>query len=57
TIQRQEVQFSDSINKTLNYAQKLLGIINWLCPYLGLTTAQLSPLLKILKGDSDLNST
>ncbi|NXC04162.1 POK7 protein, partial [Orthonyx spaldingii] len=55
TIQHQEVQFSDSI-KTLNNAQKLLDIINWLCPYLGLTTAQLSPLFKILKRDPDLNS-
>ncbi|KFV08363.1 hypothetical protein N340_02797, partial [Tauraco erythrolophus] len=53
TIQHQEVQFSGSI-KTLNDAQKLLGIINWLRPYLGLTTAQLSPLFSILKGDPDL---
>ncbi|NXM48102.1 POK18 protein, partial [Gymnorhina tibicen] len=37
-------------------AQKLLGTINWLCPCLGLTTAQLSPLFTILAGDSDLNS-
>ncbi|NWV99975.1 POK11 protein, partial [Machaerirhynchus nigripectus] len=43
TIQHQEVQFSDS-TKTLNDAQKLLGIINWLRPYSGLTTMQLSPL-------------
>ncbi|NWU28288.1 POK11 protein, partial [Dyaphorophyia castanea] len=49
TIQHQEVQFSDSI-KTLNDAQKLLSVINWFCPYLGLTTAQLSPLFNILKG-------
>ncbi|KFV11943.1 hypothetical protein N340_12797, partial [Tauraco erythrolophus] len=50
TIQHQEVQFLCSI-KTLNDAQKLLGVINWLCPYLGLTTAQFSPLFNILKGD------
>ncbi|NWW65480.1 POK18 protein, partial [Ifrita kowaldi] len=37
-------------------AQKLLGTINWLCPYLGLTIAQLSPLFNILAGHSDLNS-
>ncbi|NWV91459.1 POK10 protein, partial [Machaerirhynchus nigripectus] len=36
-------------------AQKLLGTINWLGPYLGLTTAQLSPLFDTLKGDPDLN--
>ncbi|KFO65134.1 hypothetical protein N302_13847, partial [Corvus brachyrhynchos] len=53
TIQHQEVQFSDSI-KTLNDAQKLLGIICWLHPYLGLTTTQLSLLFNILKGDRKL---
>ncbi|KFV16651.1 hypothetical protein N340_12921, partial [Tauraco erythrolophus] len=53
TIQHQEVQFSGSI-KTLNDAQKLLGIINLLHPYLGLTTAQLSLLFNILKGDPEL---
>ncbi|XP_042636069.1 uncharacterized protein LOC122149478 [Catharus ustulatus] len=55
TIQHQEVQFTDSI-KTLNDAQKLLGVIDWLCPYLGLTTEQLSPLFDILKGDTHLDS-
>ncbi|NXD46770.1 POK11 protein, partial [Copsychus sechellarum] len=55
TIQHQEVQFTDSI-KALNDAQKLLGVIGWLRPYLGLTTQQLSPLFDILKGDSQLNS-
>ncbi|XP_014117965.1 PREDICTED: endogenous retrovirus group K member 11 Pol protein-like [Pseudopodoces humilis] len=55
TICHQEVQFMDSI-KTLNDAQKLMGIITWLRPYLGLTTAQLSPLFSLLKGDPDLNS-
>ncbi|XP_068031663.1 uncharacterized protein [Anomalospiza imberbis] len=39
TIQHQEVQFTDSI-KTLNDTQKLLGVISWLRPYLGLTTTQ-----------------
>ena len=41
---------------TLTDAQKLLGIINCLRPYLGFTAAQLSPLFNILAGDSDLNS-
>lgn len=36
TIQHQELQFSDSI-QTLNDAQKLMGVISWLHPYLGLT--------------------
>ncbi|NXB32104.1 POK10 protein, partial [Eulacestoma nigropectus] len=36
--------------------QKLLGTINWLRPYLGLTTAQLSPLFNLLKGDLELTS-
>ncbi|NXY88403.1 POK19 protein, partial [Alcedo cyanopectus] len=54
-IQYQEVQFSCSI-KTLNDVQKLLGVINWVRPYMGLTTTQLSSLFNILKGDCDLNS-
>ncbi|NXH95189.1 POK8 protein, partial [Pachycephala philippinensis] len=37
-------------------AQKLLGTINWLQPYLEITTAPLSPLFNILAGDSNLNS-
>ncbi|RMC21859.1 hypothetical protein DUI87_02730 [Hirundo rustica rustica] len=55
TIRHQEVQFVQSV-KTLNDAQKLVGVITWLCPYLGLTTAQLSPLFELLKGDTDLKS-
>ncbi|RMC04210.1 hypothetical protein DUI87_19029 [Hirundo rustica rustica] len=42
--------------KTLNDAQKLVGVINWLRLYLGLTTTQLPPLFDLLKGDSDLKS-
>ncbi|KAF4792966.1 endogenous retrovirus group K member 18 Pol protein-like protein [Turdus rufiventris] len=53
--QHQEVQFTDSI-KTLNDAQKLLGVIGWLRPYLELSTEQLSPLFNILKGDTRLDS-
>ncbi|RMC20113.1 hypothetical protein DUI87_00959 [Hirundo rustica rustica] len=55
TIRHQEVQFVQSV-KTLNDAQKLVGVITWLRPYLGLTTAQLSPLFELLKGDTDLKS-
>ncbi|RMB93160.1 hypothetical protein DUI87_30482 [Hirundo rustica rustica] len=54
-IRHQEVQFVQSV-KTLNDAQKLVGVITWLHPYLGLTTAQLSPLFELLKGDTDLKS-
>ncbi|NXI47198.1 POK18 protein, partial [Galbula dea] len=36
--------------------QKLLGNINWVRPYLGLTMAQLAPLFEILKGNPDLTS-
>ena len=38
---------------TLNYYQRLLGDINWIRPYLKLTTAELKPLLNILPGDSN----
>ncbi|RMC20231.1 hypothetical protein DUI87_01077 [Hirundo rustica rustica] len=55
TIRHQEVQFVQSV-KALNDAQKLAGVITWLRPYLGLTTAQLSPLFELLKGDTDLKS-
>ncbi|RMB89051.1 hypothetical protein DUI87_34509 [Hirundo rustica rustica] len=55
TIRHQEVQFVQSV-KRLNDAQKLVGVITWLRPYLGLTTAQLSPLFELLKGDTDLKS-
>ncbi|NXC04322.1 POK18 protein, partial [Orthonyx spaldingii] len=41
---------------TLNYLQKLLGTINWICPLLGNTTEELSPLFQVLKGDPDLSS-
>ncbi|RMC21437.1 hypothetical protein DUI87_02303 [Hirundo rustica rustica] len=55
TIRHQEVQFVQLV-KTLNDAQKLVGVITWLRPYLGLTTTQLSPLFELLKGDTDLKS-
>ncbi|NXF13063.1 POK18 protein, partial [Smithornis capensis] len=36
--------------------QKLLGSINWVSSYLGLTTKQLAPLFALLKGDRELSS-
>ena len=42
--------------RTLNDFQKLLGDINWLRPYLKLTTGKLKPLFDILKGSSDPTS-
>jgi hypothetical protein len=42
--------------KNLNDFQKLLGDINWLCPALKLTTCELSPLFKILQGDTQPSS-
>lgn len=36
---------------TLNDFQKLLGDINWIRPYLKITTGELKPLFDILKGD------
>ena len=36
---------------TLNDFQKLLGDINWIQPYLKLTTAELKPLFNILQGN------
>ncbi|NXG67181.1 POK18 protein, partial [Hemiprocne comata] len=36
--------------------QKLLGAINWVRPYLGVSTAQLQPLFALLKGDPNLCS-
>lgn len=41
----------DKLN-TLNDFQKLLGNINWVRPYLKITTGELSPLFDILHGDS-----
>lgn len=37
---------------TLNDFQKLLGNINWIRPYLKITTGELSPLFNLLHGDS-----
>ena len=40
----------------MNDFQKLLGDINWLCPYLKLTIGELTHLFDILKGSSDPTS-
>ena len=40
----------------MNDFQKLLGDINWFCPYLKLTTGELKPLFDIIKGSSDPTS-
>ena len=42
--------------QTLNDFQKLLGDVNWLCPYLKLTTGELKPRFDILKGSPDPTS-
>ena len=42
---------------TLNDFQKLLGDINWICPHLKLTTADLKPLFDCLKSDPNSSST
>ncbi|NWQ98006.1 POK6 protein, partial [Burhinus bistriatus] len=39
--------------KTLNDVQKLMGSLNWIRPYLGLTNSQLQPLLELLKNSND----
>ncbi|NXU92322.1 POK18 protein, partial [Xiphorhynchus elegans] len=36
--------------------QKLAGVINWVRPYLGLTSSKLQPLLDLLQGDSDISA-
>ncbi|NXM46812.1 POK18 protein, partial [Gymnorhina tibicen] len=36
--------------------QKLLGTINWVRPMLGITNEEMSPLFKLLKGDTDLSA-
>ena len=46
---------TDSL-EMLNDFQKLLGDINWICPYLKLTREDLKPLFDILKGDADPKS-
>ena len=51
-----EYSYSQRQCRTLNDFQKLLGDINWLHPYLKLTTGELKPLFDIHKGSSDPTS-
>ncbi|KAM6394711.1 endogenous retrovirus group K member 18 Pol protein [Rhynochetos jubatus] len=53
TVLPQPIMLSREV-KNLNDIQKLMGAINWVRPYLGLTSFQLSPLMELLKGDSDI---
>lgn len=53
SITTQKVQLKTSHLYTLHDFQKFLGDINWLRPYLRLTTGDLKPLFDILQGDSD----
>lgn len=53
TITTQKIQLKTSHLHTLHDFQKFLGDINWLRPYLKLTTGDLKPLFEILQGDSD----
>lgn len=52
-ITTQKIQLKTSHLQTLNDFQKFLGDINWLRPYLKLTTGDLKPLFDILQGDSN----
>lgn len=49
----QKAQIRTSHLQTLNDFQKLLGDINWLRPYLKITTGDLKPLFDTLRGDSN----
>ena len=53
TFKAQKFELRKDNLKTLNDFQKLLGDINWICPYLKITTGELKPLFDILKGPSD----
>lgn len=53
----QKLQIRVDKLRTLNDFQKLLGNINWLRPYLKITTGELRPVFKILNGDSNPIST
>lgn len=55
-IGSQKLSFRTDCLNTLNDFQKLLGNINWVRPFLKLTTGELSPLFKILQGNADPQS-
>ena len=52
----QKIEIHKDNLATLNDFQKLLGDINWIRPYLKLTTGEMRPLFNILKGDPDPTS-
>lgn len=56
TVTHAPMQLRKDHLHTLNDFQKLLGDINWIQPYLKLTTAELKPLFNILQGNSDPTS-
>jgi hypothetical protein len=55
-VSPQKIQIRRDNLRTLNDFQKLLGDIQWVRPYLGLTNKQLQPLYNILPEDIELNS-
>ncbi|NWU97106.1 POK25 protein, partial [Upupa epops] len=55
TIEPQQIKLQNDV-KALNDLQKLLGNINCIRPYLGITNADLAPLFDLLKGDRILTS-
>lgn len=55
-ITTQKIRLRTSHLHTLNDFQKFLGDINWLRPYLKLTTGELKPLFDILQGDPNPSS-
>ena len=55
-ITPQKIQIRTDHLRTLNDFQKLLGDIQWVRPYLGLTNKQLQPLYDILPGATALDS-
>lgn len=52
----QKIKIRRDCLKTLNYFQKLLGDINWIRPQLQLTTGELQPLFKKLRGKANSTS-
>lgn len=55
-ITPQKIEIRRDHLQTLNDFQKLLGDINWLRPFLKISTAELKPLFDILEGDPQLTS-
>ncbi|NXN44917.1 POK18 protein, partial [Rhinoptilus africanus] len=42
--------------KTLNDVQKLVGMINWIRPYVGIPPPKLQPLFELLRGGTDISA-